>query len=116
MHAADVVVLVVAIALVPLGGALAALDAALNRVSAARVSELERERRAGAAALARIMLDRPRYTNLLLLLRVACELTATVLVTTGAAFVPIVIIAMFLYPPLRRRGGIAAHVAISGAG
>ena len=84
MHAADIAVLVVAVALVPLGGALAALDAALNRVSAARVAELEREGRTGATALAQIMLDRPRYTNLLLLLRVGCELTATVLVTIVA--------------------------------
>ena len=30
------------------------------------------------------MADRPRYTNLLLLLRLTCELTATVLVTIVA--------------------------------
>ena len=40
--------------------------------------------RRGAQALTRLVDDRARYTNLLLLLRVTCELTATVLVTIVA--------------------------------
>ena len=53
-------------------------------VSPARVEELDREGRRGAAALLEITRDRPRYTNLLLLLRTGAELTATVLVAAVA--------------------------------
>jgi CBS domain containing-hemolysin-like protein len=87
---ADILALLVAIALVPLGGVLAAMDSALARVSIARVGELQRDGARGAGALRKITADRARYTNLLLLLRVSCELTATVLVTivARAAFGP----------------------------
>ena len=84
MSSADVAVLVVAICLVPLGGAFACVDAAISRVSVARVEEMVREQRSHARTLALIVGDRARYTNLLLLLRVTCELTATVLVTIVA--------------------------------
>jgi CBS domain containing-hemolysin-like protein len=84
MSAADVVALVIAICLVPTGGLIACVDSALARVSKARAEEFVREGRPGAKALLAIMDDRPRYTNLLLLLRVSCELTATVLVTIVA--------------------------------
>src|SRR5690242_13901044 len=80
----DVVALVVAICLIPLGGLLACVDSALARVSVARVEEFLREERKGAKSLRVIVEDRARYTNLLLLLRVTCELTATVLVTIVA--------------------------------
>jgi CBS domain containing-hemolysin-like protein len=82
--AADIVALIVAICLVPIGGLIACVDSALARVSKARVEEFVREGRAGSRALWAIMADRPRYTNLLLLLRVSCELTATVLATIVA--------------------------------
>ena len=84
MSAADVTVLVVAILLVPLGGVFAGVDSAISRVSVARVDEMVREQQPGASRLAVILADRVRYTNLLLLLRVTCELTATVLVTIVA--------------------------------
>ena len=74
----------VAICLIPLGGLLACVDSALSRVSAARVEELLREDRKGARSLRTLVTDRARYTNLLLLLRVTCELTATALVTIVA--------------------------------
>jgi hypothetical protein len=72
--------------LVPLPARLAAcLDAALARVSRVRASEeLVREqrrgarRRSGCCASPRI---RARYTNLLLMIRVTCEMAAAVLVT-----------------------------------
>ncbi|MGH8962720.1 MAG: hemolysin family protein [Jatrophihabitantaceae bacterium] len=79
MNTADVIALIVAICLVPLGGLLACVDSALARVSAARVEEFLRENRKGAKALSVLVADRGRYTNLLLMLRVTCELTATVL-------------------------------------
>jgi len=53
-------------------------------VSVARVDEMVREERRGAATLRLVVADRARYTNLLLLLRVTCEVTATVLVTIVA--------------------------------
>jgi len=84
MNAADIAVLVVAVGLVPLGGVFAGIDAALARVSVARVDEMVREERRGAATLRLVVADRARYTNLLLLLRVTCEVTATVLVTIVA--------------------------------
>jgi CBS domain containing-hemolysin-like protein len=80
----DVVALSAAICLVPLGGLLACVDSALGRVSVARVEEFLREERKGARSLRVVVNDRARYTNLLLLLRVFCELTATVLVTIVA--------------------------------
>jgi magnesium and cobalt exporter, CNNM family len=84
MSTADIVAIVVAIALVPLGGLIACMDAALARVSRARAEEFLREERSGAKSLWTIMGDRARYTNLLLLLRMACELTSTVLVAIVA--------------------------------
>ena len=80
MSSADVVLLVVAALLVPLAGLLAGVEAALLRVSAARIEEMERggDRRAGR--LLPVLADLPRHTNLLLLLRMVCELLATILV------------------------------------
>lgn len=71
--------LALAILLVPLGGTFAALDSALNTISPARVDDMVRADRTGAVRLARIIADRPRYVNLMVLLRVLCEITSTVL-------------------------------------
>lgn len=68
-----------AIALIVLGGLFAAIDAAIGTVSLARVQELVREERPGAVALSRVMAERPRYINLMVLLRITCEITATAL-------------------------------------
>ena len=71
--------LISAIVLVAFGGVFAAIDAALSTVSMARVEELVREERPGAVRLARVMVERPRYINLIVLLRISCEVSATVL-------------------------------------
>jgi CBS domain containing-hemolysin-like protein len=71
--------LIGAIVLVVLGGLFAAIDAALSTVSMARVEELVRDERPGAVRLARVMTERPRYINLIVLLRISCEVSATVL-------------------------------------
>ncbi|ODQ94262.1 hemolysin family protein [Mycolicibacterium holsaticum] len=71
--------LIVAIVLVGLGGLFAAIDAALSTVSPARVEELLRDERPGAVRLAKVMAERPRYINLIVLLRITCEVGATVL-------------------------------------
>ncbi|MGH3532379.1 MAG: CNNM domain-containing protein, partial [Mycobacterium sp.] len=68
-----------AIALIGLGGLFAAIDAAVSTVSLARVHELVRDERPGAVRLAKLIADRPRYINLVVLLRITCEITATVL-------------------------------------
>jgi len=67
------------IALIALGGLFAAVDAAITTVSVARVEELVRDERPGAVRLARMLPERPRYVNLVVLLRIACEASATVL-------------------------------------
>ncbi|WP_353650762.1 hemolysin family protein [Nakamurella sp. A5-74] len=84
MDALDIVLLVIAGLLVPFAGLMAAADAAIIMVSPARVEEAMREGRRGAASLRRIVADKPRYTNLLLLLRVGSECAATVLVAAVA--------------------------------
>ncbi|BBY76505.1 membrane protein [Mycolicibacterium parafortuitum] len=71
--------LIGAIVLVGFGGLFAAIDAALSTVSIARVEELVREERPGAVRLLQLMVDRPRYINLIVLLRMTCEVSATVL-------------------------------------
>ena len=71
--------LIGAIALILLGGLFSAIDAAIGTVSMARVEELVRDERPGAVRLAQVIAERPRYINLVVLLRIACEAAATVL-------------------------------------
>ena len=73
-----------AVGLVVLAGVFAMSDAALAAVSPARAAELAREGARGARALQAVASDAPRHINLLLLLRLACELTATTLVALVA--------------------------------
>jgi CBS domain containing-hemolysin-like protein len=80
MSPTAVVLLVIAVVLVLLGGIFAALDAALQRLSKARVDEMRRDGVKGAKALVEIMTERSRHVALLLLLRIVCEMTAAVLV------------------------------------
>jgi CBS domain containing-hemolysin-like protein len=77
----SVALVLLAIVLVPLAGLFTAADAALSTVSRARLVELEREDTPGATRLLAVVADRPRHVNLLVLLRLACEVTATVIVT-----------------------------------
>ncbi|WNG85767.1 hemolysin family protein [Mycobacterium sp. ITM-2016-00317] len=92
--------LLTAIVLIFFGGLFAAIDAALSTVSMARVEELVRDERPGAVRLARVMVERPRYINLIVLLRITCEVTATVL------------LAAFLDGGLGVTWGLAAAAAI----
>ncbi|MBB6344527.1 hemolysin family protein [Nonomuraea muscovyensis] len=70
-----------AVTLVVIGGLIASAETALTRISRVRAEEFVREGRRGAARLQAIVTDAPRYLNLLLLLRLSCELVATVIVT-----------------------------------
>ncbi|HWB36390.1 MAG TPA: hemolysin family protein, partial [Rugosimonospora sp.] len=81
----DLQLLLVAAGLVILAGLVAMTDSALSRVSPARAAEMAREGVRGARALRAVAADVVRHINLLLLLRLACELTATVLVTLVAS-------------------------------
>ena len=78
-------VLLIAAALVVLAGLFAMTDAALTRVSRAQAGELARQGVRGARTLQAVAIDLPRHLNLLLLLRLVCELAAT----TVVAFVTI---------------------------
>ncbi|ODR24727.1 hemolysin family protein [Mycolicibacterium porcinum] len=71
-----------AVVLVGFGGLFAAIDAALSTVSIARIEELVRDERPGAARLSRVVAERPRYINLVVLLRITCEISATVLLVS----------------------------------
>jgi CBS domain containing-hemolysin-like protein len=68
--------LVAAVLFVSLAGGLACLEVALSRVSRVRVEELVRDGRPGARRLQQVLSDPPRSLNLLLLLRLICELSA----------------------------------------
>ncbi len=83
MSAGDVWLFVSGALLVAVAAVLSCSEAALSRVSRVRVEEMVRDRRRGAARLQQVVADAPRYLNLLLLLRTAAELTATVLVGVG---------------------------------
>ncbi|GAA1796196.1 hemolysin family protein [Luedemannella flava] len=76
----EATLIIVAAGLVVLAGIFAMSDAAMSTVSPGRAAEMAREGRRGAKSLQIIAADVPRYVNLLLLLRLACELTATVLI------------------------------------
>ena len=80
----DLQLLLVACGLVLLAGLFGMTDAALAAVSPARAGELARNGVRGARALQVVAADAARHINLLLLLRLICELTATTLVALVA--------------------------------
>lgn len=75
--------ILLAVLLVPVGGVFAGIDSALNTISPARVDDMVRAERPGAARLSRVVADRPRYVNLMVLLRILCEISATVLLAAA---------------------------------
>ncbi len=74
-----------AVVLTLAAGLCAMADSALTRISRFRAEELVAQGRRGARRLQDVISDAPRYLNVLLLLRVICELSATIVV--AAAFV-----------------------------
>ncbi len=66
--------------LVVLAGLFSAAEAALSTFSHARAQELVQEGRAGAKRLVALLEDPPRFLNTALLLRLLCEIGATVVV------------------------------------
>ncbi|GII78332.1 membrane protein [Sphaerisporangium rufum] len=73
--------LVSAALLIIVGGLLASAETALARISRVRADEFARKGGRRAQRLQAIVADPPRYLNLLLLLRLSCELIATVIGT-----------------------------------
>ena len=72
---------IAAVVLIPVAGLFAALDAALSTVSVARVEEMAKDNRYGAARLARMLDARPRYINVSVLLHMLSLIGAAVLFT-----------------------------------
>jgi CBS domain containing-hemolysin-like protein len=83
MSGAAITLLVIAICLIPLAGLFGGMEAALQRVSKARVEELRREGTPRAGRLEGVLEDRARLVALLLLLRIVCETVAAVLVAVA---------------------------------
>jgi CBS domain containing-hemolysin-like protein len=81
MSGGAITLLVIAICLVPFAGLFGAMDAALGRVSKARVEEMRRDGVKRADALEEVVAERARHVSLLLLLRIVCETLAAVLLT-----------------------------------
>jgi CBS domain containing-hemolysin-like protein len=72
-----------AVALVVVAWLAACAEAGIARVSTFRADEARRAGRRGSAKLAQVAADPTRYLNVALLVRVACEMAAGVLVTYG---------------------------------
>lgn len=70
-----------AVLLILVAGVFSALDAALSTVSVARVEEMAKEHRYGAARLSRMLATRPRYINVTVLLHLLSLVAAAVLFT-----------------------------------
>jgi len=85
VSAGDVWLLAIAAVLIVVAGLLAAAEAALSSFSRARAEELVREERGGAVRLYAVAADPPSYLNTVLLLRMAAETTAVVLVALVVA-------------------------------
>ncbi|GAA1509279.1 hemolysin family protein [Kribbella lupini] len=77
----DGVLLVVAAVLVLLAGVFAGAEAAISAYSKVRANEQVELGNTRAVRLSELLNDAPRYLNTLLLVRLACEITAIVLVT-----------------------------------
>ena len=80
MSPSDITLLAIAGVLIVVAGLLACADAALSSFSRVRADELMREGHRGATRLQHIAADPPSYLNTVLLLRMAAETTAIVLV------------------------------------
>ncbi|WP_066365325.1 hemolysin family protein [Herbidospora mongoliensis] len=122
--------LISAVALIVGGGLLASAETALTRISRVRAEEFVKDGRRGANRLQAIVADPPRYLNLLLLLRMSCELGATVVATllfidwlgdTGQAYAAaagaMIVIAYVIVGVSPRTLGRqhAEHIALAGA-
>jgi CBS domain containing-hemolysin-like protein len=72
----------VAVVFVVVAAVLACVEVALSRISRVAVEEMVADGRSGAKRLQRLLAEGPRSLNLLLLLRLACEVAAVGIVTS----------------------------------
>jgi CBS domain containing-hemolysin-like protein len=79
--AGDAGLLAVALVFVVVAGAFAMVETAISRTSRVRADALLRDGRRGAQRLVTLASDAPRYLNVVLLLRIAFELSAVSIVT-----------------------------------
>jgi CBS domain containing-hemolysin-like protein len=79
--AGDAGLLAVALVFVVVAGAFAMVETAISRTSRLRADALLRDERRGAQRLVTLTSDAPRYLNVVLLLRIAFELSAVSIVT-----------------------------------
>jgi magnesium and cobalt exporter, CNNM family len=80
MTVTDAWLLVASGLLILVAGLVASAEAAFSSFSKVRAAELDREGARAGQRLLKVLDDPPRYLNTALLLRLACEITATVLV------------------------------------
>lgn len=81
MTGADIWLLILAAVLIGVAGLFVCAETSLSSISKVRAGELVSDGRGGAARLAAILSDPPRFLNTALLLRVVFETTGVVLVT-----------------------------------
>ncbi|HYO33407.1 MAG TPA: hemolysin family protein [Nocardioidaceae bacterium] len=81
MTGADIWLLLLAAVLIGIAGLFVCAETSLSTISKVRADELVTDGRAGAARLAAVLSDPPRFLNTALLLRVVFETTGVVLVT-----------------------------------
>ncbi|MCU1593193.1 MAG: Hemolysin containing domain-like protein [Frankiales bacterium] len=82
--ASHVLVIGVAVAFVLLAAVLACAEVALSRMSRVAADELVQDGRSGAKRLQKLLAEGPRSLNLLLLLRLVCEVAAVGIATSYA--------------------------------
>ena len=81
MDTLTVVGLLIGFFTLALGGLLALVETAVVTISQARVENLAKEEKRGAERLLRLVIDKARYVNLLVLLRTVSEITGAVMAT-----------------------------------
>ena len=77
----DLLLVIIAIVLVIVAALLIMAETAIGRVSRGRAEEMQREGLRGSARLLDVVLDRPRYVNVLLFLSTVATVTAIALVS-----------------------------------
>ncbi|MEJ6020077.1 hemolysin family protein [Corynebacterium sp. H113] len=100
-------VIVIVVVLLVIASVLSTVETALSQISRARVMEMLRDEVAGAKALLRVLDNRPRHVNVLVLLRTLCEVSAAILVAVVASefiesdvraiFAAITVMSLFTY-------------------
>ena len=84
MDVSDIIGLLVVLAVLFLGSLLSVLETAVSSISPARVESMVKDERAGSPRLLRVIQQRARHINMLVLLRTICEVSGAVFGTALA--------------------------------